>query len=131
MKKIICLLCVAFLMILCGCEVNATHEKARGYEQSVFEGASFSNETISIYNINNIKIGEIERYGILLLTEDSIIYNKIPTGSAYSINEMAYYRFVFETSENIELGTVDNWTYEAKYDTTQRRRVLSDSLRRI
>lgn len=37
---------------------------------------------------------------------------------------MDYYRYIFETNENIKLGTIKNWSYEAKYDTT----VIGNSL---
>ncbi|WP_028612758.1 hypothetical protein [Paenibacillus harenae] len=120
MKKIIGLLGLAFIMILCSCDDNSEND----FEQTITASTSIPNETISIYDINNAKIGEIERYGILVLTDDSIIYNKIPTGSVDSITEMDYYRYIFETNENIKLGTVKNWSYEAKYDTT----VIGNSL---
>lgn len=124
MKKIIGLLGLAFLMILCSCDDNSENGEIRDSKQTITASTSLSNETISIYDINNAKIGEIERYGILVLTDDSIIYNKIPNRSVDSITEMDYYRYNFETKENIKLGTVINWSYEAKYDTT----VIGNSL---
>lgn len=123
LKKII-ILGLALIMILCSCDDNSENEKIRDSKQSITAIPSISNEKISIYDINNAKIGEIERYGILVLTDDSIIYNKIPTGSVGSVTDMDYYRYIFKTKENIKLGTVKNWTYEAKYDTT----VIGNSL---
>ncbi|WP_336787676.1 hypothetical protein [Paenibacillus sp. MMO-177] len=124
MKKIIGLLCLAFLLILCSCDNNSENGETRDSKQTISASTSLSNEIISIYDINNAKIGEIERYGILVLTDDSIIYNRIPTRSVDSIAEMDYYRYNFETKENIKLGTIENWSYEAKYDTT----VIGNSL---
>lgn len=127
MKKIIGLFGLAFIIILCSCDRNSENEKIRDSKQTITSSnasTSISNDTISIYDINNAKIGGIERYGVLVLTDDSIIYNKIPTGSVDSITEMDYYRYIFKTKENIKLGTVKNWSYEAKYDTT----VIGNSL---
>ncbi|WP_419876192.1 hypothetical protein [Candidatus Pristimantibacillus sp. PTI5] len=126
MKKIIGLLGLAFIMILCSCDDNSENKKIDSKQTTTANTAStsISNETISIYDINNAKIGAIERYGVLVLTDDSIIYNKIPTGSVDSITAMDYYRYIFKTKENIKLGTVKNWSYEAKYNTT----VIGNSL---
>ncbi len=115
---------MAFLLILCSCDNNSENGETRDSKQTISASTSLSNEIISIYDINNAKIGEIERYGILVLTDDSIIYNRIPTRSVDSIAEMDYYRYNFETKENIKLGTIENWSYEAKYDTT----VIGNSL---
>ena len=114
-------------MILCSCENNSENAELHNSKQTMTTNtasASISNETISIYDIHHAKIGEIERYGILVLTDDSIIYNKIPTGPVDSITEMDYYRYIFQTKEHIKLGTIKNWAYEAKYDTT----VIGNSL---
>lgn len=127
MKKLIGIFVLVLIMILCSCDNNSANEERRDLKQTISQGTtstSISNETISIYDINNEMIGEIERYGILVLTDDSIIYNKIPNGSVGSAAKMDYYRYIFETKKNIKLGTVDNWLYEAKYDTT----VIGDSL---
>jgi hypothetical protein len=127
LKKIISLLGLVFIMILCSCDDNSENEKIRDSKQTITASTastSISNETISIYDINNAKIGQIERYGILVLTDDSIIYNKIPTGSVDSITDMDYYRYIFKTKENIKLGTVKDFSYEAKYETT----VIGNSL---
>lgn len=118
MKRIIGLIGLIFILILCSCDDDAKNQKTQDLKQTLNPNASISNEAISIYDINNTKIGKIERYGALVLTDDSIIYNKIPTGSVDSISEMDYYRYIFKTKENVKLGTVNNWSYEAKYDTT-------------
>jgi len=132
MKKIVYLFCLAFLIILSGCirtpesdnKTSSDSKMPSDFKQTIDPNATISNEKISIYNINNTKIGEIERYGILVQTDDSIIYSKIPTGSVNSINEMDYYRYIFDTNEDIKLGTIKNWSYEAKYDTS----VIDNSL---
>lgn len=126
MKKKVYLFCLAFLIILSGCirTPESDNKMPSDFKQTIDRNATISNEKISIYNINNTKIGEIERYGILVQTDDSIIYSKIPTGSVNSINEMDYYRYIFDTNENIKLGTIKNWSYEAKYDTS----VIDNSL---
>lgn len=118
MKRIIGLLGLIFILILCSCDDHTKNQKTQDLKQTLTPNTSISNETISIYDINNTKIGKIERYGTLVLTDDSIIYNKIPTGSVDSISEMDYYRYIFKTKENIKLGTVNDWSYEAKYATT-------------
>ncbi|GGG57917.1 hypothetical protein [Paenibacillus radicis (ex Gao et al. 2016)] len=124
MKKIIGLLGLVFMMILYSCVDNSQNKEIHESKQTIIPGTTISNETISIYDIHNAKIGEIERYGILVLTDDSIIYNRIPTGSVDLITEMDYYRYIFATKEIIKLGTVENFSYEAKYDTT----VIGNSL---
>lgn len=109
------------ILILCSCDNQPNHskdEKLQNPKQTFTAKPSISNETISIYDINNSVIGTIERYEALVLIGDSIIYTKIPTVSDASISEMDYYRYNFKTKENIKLGTVKNWSYEAKYDTT-------------
>ena len=128
MKKTILLLCIAFLIIFSGCSNTSvgnsetlsknTDNSEKNSEQTIDTSAAIANERISIYDINNVKIGEIERYGILVQTDDSIIYTKIPTGSVDSITEMDYYRYIFAKNESIKLGTIKNWSYEAKYDTS-------------
>lgn len=105
------------LVFLSGCSGGAT-------SSSISSGSSMndamffepqSNELISIYDIHHEVIGQIEHYGPITQTDDSIIYAKIPTGTANRITEMDYYRYVFSTKENIKLGTVEDWAYEANY----------------
>ncbi len=86
------------------------------------ENSSDSTDTDIPHNVVNIiydkdenVIGQIERYGMITMTDDSIIYAKV---SDTSINERTYYRFVIKTKENIKLGTIKNWYYESAYNNT-------------
>lgn len=72
-----------------------------------------SNELLPIYNINHTKIGEIDHYGAIVQTEDSIIYTKIPEGATNAITEMDYYRYVIDTKKSIKLGTIKEWAFQS------------------
>ena len=74
---------------------------------------AFSNESLPIYNKNNETIGQINHYGSLIQTNDSIVYTKIPTDKVNSITEIDYYRYMLDTKQDIKLGTINNWAQQS------------------
>lgn len=104
------LLCILFTLPLGSC--SASNQENELIDGDVSMLPLINNEILTIYDINNNVIGEIEHYGMIIQTEDSIVYTQLPDGSTDSIDEMAYYRYVLDTKENIKLGTVKNWSYQ-------------------
>lgn len=103
------LLCIFFILPLGSCgDAN--------YENLPIDGdvpmSLIDNEVLPIYDINNTVIGEIEHYGAIIQTEDSIVYTKLSDGPTESIDEMDYYRYILESGENIKLGTIKKWSYQ-------------------
>ena len=62
---------------------------------------------------NNETIGQINHYGSLIQTNDSIVYTKIPTDKVNSITEIDYYRYMLDTKQDIKLGTINNWAQQS------------------
>lgn len=110
MKNIRIIFCVIIAVaLLCGC--SGVRNENSEYEK--MGEKYFKNTEISIYDKANAKIGEIEHYGTVVKTNDSIIYMKVSDHTAECIVEMEYYRYVISTRENIKLGTVKKWAYQA------------------
>ena len=82
------------------------------------ESFSIRNTHYGIYDADEHKIGEIDSYGILIQTDDSIIYNHLPDETSQEITDMDYYRYDFATNRSVKIGTIENWVYESKYNTT-------------
>ena len=108
MKKVICMVCSFFLIFLNGC-----NNILRNDFDDTFDIANVTN---SIYDINNKVIGQIEHFGRMQLTDNSIIYTKIPNAPVKKITKIDYYRYVIETGENIKIGTVKEFVGCADYD---------------
>ena len=94
------LLCILFTLPLGSC--SASNQENELIDGDVSMLPLINNEILTIYDINNNVIGEIEHYGMIIQTEDSIVYTQLPDGSTDSIDEMAYYRYVLDTKENIK-----------------------------
>lgn len=116
MKKILALIIICLLaMNFTACEQNQiknNESKLNNNNYSTKEFA-FSNESLPIYNKNNETIGQINHYGSLIQTNDSIVYTKIPTDKVNSITEIDYYRYMLDTKQDIKLGTINNWAQQS------------------
>lgn len=116
MKKVLALIIICLLaMNFTACEQNQiknNESKLNNNNYSTKEFA-FSNESLPIYNKNNETIGQINHYGSLIQTNDSIVYTKIPTDKVNSITEIDYYRYMLDTKQDIKLGTINNWAQQS------------------
>lgn len=116
MKKILALIIICLLAVnFTACEQNQiknNESKLNNNDYSEKEFA-FSNESLPIYNKNNETIGQINHYGSLIQTNDSIVYTKIPTDKVNSITEIDYYRYMLDTKQDIKLGTINNWAQQS------------------
>lgn len=116
MKKILALIIICLLAVnFTACEQNQiknNESKLNNNNYSTKEFA-FSNESLPIYNKNNETIGQINHYGSLIQTNDSIVYTKIPTDKVNSITEIDYYRYMLDTKQDIKLGTINNWAQQS------------------
>ena len=99
--------CDLLLFLLGGCSTGMDRESF-----------SIRNTHYGIYDADEHKIGEIDSYGILIQTDDSIIYNHLPQATSQEITDMDYYRYDFATNRSVKIGTIENWVYESKYNTT-------------
>ncbi|MDP4119602.1 MAG: hypothetical protein Q8876_00890 [Bacillota bacterium] len=112
-KLFVCFLVI--LIFLNGCKMqseNKNNSLSNSKTNDISGNNLITNETLSIYDINNKVIGTIEHYGAITQTDDSIIYTTIPNNSTQSITEIDYYQYVFKTKDRIKLGTVKNWSYQ-------------------
>lgn len=107
MKKIGCAALSLLLFLLGGCSTGMDRESF-----------SIRNTHYGIYDADEHKIGEIDSYGILIQTDDSIIYNHLPQATSQEITDMDYYRYDFATNRSVKIGTIENWVYESKYNMT-------------
>ena len=117
MKKFISVL--FFVLVVCSftaCEqeqVRTENSESKSQNTHFEDEFTLSNEALPIYNIHNEKIGEIDHFGFVIQTHDSIVYTKIRTDATTSVIEMDYYRYLINTKENIMLGTVKGWSQQS------------------
>lgn len=107
MKKMVCTALSLLILILGGCSTGMDRESF-----------SIRNTHYGIYDADEHTIGEIDSYGILIQTDDSIIYNHLPEETSQEITNMDYYRYDFSTNQSMKIGAIENWVYESKYNTT-------------
>lgn len=116
MKKILALIIICLLaMNFTACEQNQIKNNESKLNNNYYSTKefAFSNESLPIYNKNNETIGQINHYGSLIQTNDSIVYTKIPTDKVNSITEIDYYRYMLDTNQDIKLGTINNWAQQS------------------
>lgn len=117
MKKILALIITGLLAVsFTACKQNQIkndESKLNNNDYYSAEEFAFSNELLPIYNKNNESIGQINHYGSIIQTNDSIIYTKIPTDKVNSITEIDYYRYMIDTKQDIKLGTINNWAQQS------------------
>lgn len=126
MKKIF----LIFLSALLAFTMTACEDKG-GKLNVGNTGAIFDNETASgdpvylyenapltIYNSQNERIGEIEYFYNIVQTDGGLIYSKIHNSPTNTFSGLDFYRYSFETKEEIHLGYLKDWsmgTQEAVY----------------
>ena len=112
MKKTVVLLLFLFLLLsLTACSDSLPDDTASSAL------AATMNETISIYDSEHHLIADIEHYGAITQTDTGFIYSKLSADSTEENYVMDYEYYDFYTNEKKELGTIENWGYEASYDT--------------
>lgn len=108
--RILTLVCV-LIFSLSGCAVISSNSN-RSPEQE-----KNLNETISIYDKDENLITDIEHFGSITQTDDGFIYSKLSSNSTNQFYVMEYFHYIFSTDEHKRLGTIENWVYEATYDS--------------
>ncbi len=110
--RILSLACVIMLFFpLSGCKALSSDSN------SSREQGSVPNEIISIYDIDENLITDIEHFGSITQTDDGFIYSKLAATSTNEVYVMEYFHYTFSTDEHIKIGTIENWVYEATYDS--------------
>ena len=84
-------------------------------EQNVQQNSM--NEIISVCDTDDKVIDKIEHFGSIAQTEDGFIYSKLSENSKETLLEMEYYQYDFSENQSIKLGSINEWVYEASYDT--------------
>lgn len=116
MKKILALMIICLLVVnFTACEQNQIKNDESKLNNDYYSAKefAFSNELLPIYNKNNETIGQINHYGSIIQTNDSIVYTKIPTDKVNSITAIDYYRYMLDTKQDIKLGTINNWAQQS------------------
>lgn len=75
------------------------------------------NEIISVCDINDNEISNIEHFGAVTQTDSGFIYSMLSSNSTDDCFEMEYYQYNFSSNKSIKLGIISEWVYEASYDT--------------
>ena len=108
--RILTLVCV-LIFSLSGCAViSSNNNRSPEQEKNL-------NETISIYDKDENLITDIEHFGSITQTDDGFIYSKLSSNSTNQFYVMEYFHYIFSTDEHKRLGTIENWVYEATYDS--------------
>lgn len=109
MKRLaLLILSVILVLSICGCTNDSTdaNEPSTSNETSVSsDDDALALETLAIYDSNNL-IDKIDCVGSIKQTDDGIVYSRYSDESTASSIEMEYYRYIFDTKENIKLGSV-------------------------
>ena len=116
MKKILALMIICLLVVnFTACEQNQIKNDESKLNNDYYSAKDFDfyNELLPIYNKNNETIGQINHYGSIIQTNDSIVYTKIPTDKVNSITAIDYYRYMLDTKQDIKLGTINNWAQQS------------------
>lgn len=98
-------------ILLSGCRDSSHLSNTPDIQNSV------PNEKISVYDSTGESISNIDHYGSIIQTSDGFIYSKLAEVTSNEENIMDYYHYTFSTDEHIKLGTVEDWVYEASYDS--------------
>lgn len=110
--KILSLVCVLMLPLgLLGCSQELP-ENDISSDQSLIP-----NEMISVYDANENLLVNIEHFGSITQTDKGFVYSKLADSSSSENYVMDYFYYNFSTDEHQKLGTIENWVYEASYDT--------------
>ena len=105
-------ICVILIfLLLSGCRESSQVSSVPDIQDSI------PNENITIFDSSGERILNIDHYGTIIQTSDGFIYSKLAEVTSNEENIMDYYHYTFSTDEHIKLGTVEDWVYEASYDS--------------
>ncbi len=79
--------------------------------------SNYQNTIVPIYNMNNQEIGSICAFQYSMLVGNSILYTKLPESTSNSLSKLEYWLYNIDTKKDHKLGTVNDWMYEATYET--------------
>lgn len=106
----VCAFCMMIcLFLLVGCS-TITHNSFDLTEGSFLQAEM--NEVLSIYDTEENLLTTIEHYGAITQTDTGFVYSKISADSM-----MEYYQYEFASNVNELLGAINEWVYEASYDS--------------
>lgn len=113
MKKLLLFgLSLMLIILMSACKfTGSTNENHSERTQLISQNISNSNETISIYE-NNQLLDRIEHFGYIFQTEDGFVYSKWASSDSNRSSIMEYYHYYFDTSENVKLGGIENWSFQ-------------------
>lgn len=121
MKRLaLTILIIILVLSICGCSndsPDANEPSTLNETSGSSDDEALALETLAIYDNNNL-IDKIDCAGSIKQTDDGIVYSKYSDESTASSIEMEYYRYIFDTKENIKLGSVKGWSlqsHEAAY----------------
>lgn len=116
---ILTLLCTTTLF---GCQKNNASSQSEVRCGETPADKSIENTTLPIYNAQNEEIGSIETYTPPLLVNNGILYAKGLEEHRISnydpVEKLEYRLYDAETKEEHILGTIDDLSYDASYETT-------------
>ncbi len=114
------ILTLCLLLVSSGCSSFNLNESKSEYTESIKSnnGEFFQNHVVPIYNASNEEIGSIDCYGYSVLAKDNILYVRLPE-NASSTGTLEYCLYDVENEENYQLITINDWYYEAIYDTLE------------
>lgn len=99
------------MFLLSSCAVLSSNNNSSPEQEKI------PNETISIYDKDENLITDIEHFGSITQTDDGFIYSRLASNSTNNVYVMEYFHYIFSTDEHKKLGTIENWVYEATYDS--------------
>lgn len=118
MKKIF----LIFLSALLAFTMTACEDKGGklnvGNTGAIFENGTasgdpvylYENAPLTIYNSQNERIGEIEYFYNIVQTDGGLVYSKIHNSPTNTFSGLDFYRYSFETKEEIHLGYLKDWS---------------------
>lgn len=104
-------LIMVFCFGLCSCSNIVPSNEIQQEENTPTMGG------LSIYDTNDTLITTIDRHLSFFQIDDGFIYAKSLTNSTGINSKVEYIRYNFSTNEQTTLGVIDDWAYEASYDT--------------
>lgn len=111
MKKTLCIIAAAVILLLCIAGCGKTEPSV------VPEEGEFANDVLEIADKDGKHLGDILRYGYCSVTDKGIFYPK--NASPDNNLKKEFHFFNPETGEDTLLGTIDNVYYEASYARTE------------
>ena len=110
-KIIICLLITSILLLSAGC----------GSAAEDGDPVPAANTTIPIFNRDHQEIGQISCFRYSILTDQGILYTKIPKGTASADpKKLEYHLYDIGSGKDHTLATIRDWYYEASHEAIEK-----------